>query len=127
MLFYSFNKSVWIKSVIKVACYFSFKLKAVLKCPLTEANFSNTLLKLIFLTKVPEIWMRDYWSENTSNNVFHCSVSVIEFEFQLIGFLASCFFVTFIRKLTQMRILTVFSRILDGLTEKRRTQFDFML
>ena len=49
---------------------------------------------------------------------FQFSVSVIELEFQPIGFLARHFFITFIRTLTQMLILTLFSRILDGLTKK---------
>ena len=60
--------------------------------------------------------MHDY---NASNDSFHFSVSVIQLE--LTGFLACHFFVIFIRKLTQMLILTLFSRTLDGLTEKRKT------
>ena len=70
-----------------------------------------------------EIRMHDYWNENTSNDTFYFSVSVVELEFQPIGFLASHFFITFIRKWTQEPILTLCSRILGDLTEKRRTQF----
>ena len=70
--------------------------------------------------------MRDYSSE-MSNDIFQFSVSIIELEFQPIGFLTHDFFITFIRKLTQMLILTLFSRILGGLTEKQGTQYDFLL
>ena len=61
-----------------------------------------------FLTKVYENWMYDYWNKNTSNDNFHFSVSVIELEFKTIGFLGHHFFIVFIRKLTQMLILTLF-------------------
>ena len=77
--------------------------------------------------EVHEIWMHDYRSENLSNDIFPFSVSVVELEFQLIGFLACHIFITFIRKLTQMLILNLFSQILCGLTEKLRTQFEFLL
>ena len=83
-------------------------------------------LEAYFLTKVHEIWMHDYENEKASN-IFHFSVSVIKLEFQPIGFLACHFFITFIRKLTQMLISTLFSRILGGLTEIRWMQFDFLL
>ena len=63
--------------------------------------------------------MHNYWNENTWNDTFHFSVSVVELEFQQIGFLAYHFFLPFIRKLTQVFILTLFFRILGGLTEKR--------
>ena len=79
------------------------------------------------MTKVHEIKMHDYLNENESNDIFHFSVSVIELEFQPIGFLLGHFFVTFIRKLTQMLILTLFSRILGGLTGKRNTLCDYPL
>ena len=52
------------------------------------------------------------------------SATVTELEFQSKGEPFSR--ATFIRKLTQMLVLTLFSRILDGLNEKRRTQFDFL-
>ena len=65
--------------------------------------------------------------KNTSNDISHFSISVTELEFQSIGCLASHFLITFIRKLTQMPILTLFSRILDGLTEKKLTLLDFPL
>ena len=100
---------------------FKDAFKAVLKCPLTEAKLSNALLKLIFLTKVHEIWMHDYWSENTSNDIFHFSITVIELEFQRKGTFECKFFITFIRKLTQMLILTLFSRIPGGLCELLKT------
>ena len=48
-------------------------------------RLTNELLKH-FLTKVNANWMHDYWSKNTSNDIFHTSVSVIELEFQPIGF-----------------------------------------
>ena len=68
--------------------------------------------------KVHEIWMHDYWNENTSNDIFPFSVSVIEIKFQPIGFLACHFFFTFIQKLTKMLILTLFCSILGYLIEK---------
>ena len=40
-----------------------------------------------FLMKVQENWMHDYWNENTSNDIFHFSVSAIELMFQSIDFL----------------------------------------
>ena len=56
------------------------------------------------------------------SNIFHFSVSVIELEFQhVIGFHAQHFFFPFIRKLTQMHILTVFSNTVSGLAEKAKT------
>ena len=58
---------------------------------------------------------------------FQFFVNIIELELQPIGFRARHFFITFIRKLTQMLILSQFSRILGGLTEKRRKQFYFLL
>ena len=77
--------------------------------------------------KVHINWMHDYRNENTSNEIFPYSVSVIELEFQPIGFLGSHFFITFIRKLTQMLILTLFTRILGGLTKKQIALCDFPL
>ena len=44
----------------KIIRFLKLLFKAALKHFLIEANFSNALLKLIFLTKVHEIWMRDY-------------------------------------------------------------------
>ena len=67
--------------------------KWVFKCPLTEAKLSYTVLKLIFLAKMNENWVRDCWSENTSNDTFHFSVNVIELQFQPTCFLACYFFV----------------------------------
>ena len=61
--------------------------KDVLKCPLTETKLSIALLKLNWM-EMHENWMLDYWNENTSNDIFHFSVNVIELEFQPIGFLA---------------------------------------
>ena len=66
-----------------------------------------------------EIWMHDYPSENTSHDISNFSTSVIELEFQSISFLTRHFFITFIGKLIQMLILTLFSRILGGLIAKR--------
>ena len=54
-----------------------------------------------------------------SNDIFQFSDSDIELEFQPLDILACSFFVTFIRKLTQMLILTLFSQLLGGLTEKQ--------
>ena len=88
--------------------------KAVPKCPSIEAKRTKAVLKLIFLTKANEVWRRDYSSKNASNDAFHFSASIIEFEFQPIGFLVCHFFITFIGKLTEMLILALFSRILDG-------------
>ena len=87
-------------------CCRLFKLKTLLKRSLTKAKFSNPLLKLIFLAKVRETWIHDYWNENTPDGIFHFFVSVIELEFQPIGFL-----ITFIRKLIKMFILNLFSNI----------------
>ena len=53
--------------------------------------------------------------------LFVFSVSVAELEFQQISFLAYHIFIAFIRKLTQMFILTLFFRISGGLTENRKT------
>ena len=72
-----------------------------------------------FLTKVHENWMHDYGSENTTNDVFYFSVSAIELEFQPIDFLACHFFITFIRRLTQMFSLILFSRTMSGLKDTR--------
>ena len=80
-----------------------------------------------YATKVHKIWMHDYSNENTSNDAFHFSLSVAELEFQQISFLAYHFFITFIRKLTQVLILTLFFRVLGCLTEKRKTLTDFPL
>ena len=47
-------------------------------------DWSQTFLyafEAYFLPKVHENWMNVYWSENTSNDIFHFSVSVIELEF----------------------------------------------
>ena len=63
--------------------------------------------------------MHYYRDESTPNDIFHFSVSVIELEFHKIGFLTRHFLITFIRKLTKMFILTLLSRILGGLTERR--------
>ena len=60
-------------------------------------------------------------------NFFYFSVSIIELEFQPTGYLVFHLFMTFIQKLTQMPILILFSLMLGGLTEKRQTQFDFLL
>ena len=68
--------------------------------------------------------MNDYSNENTSIDVFHFSVSVTELSFNRQVFLACQFFIIFIRKLTQMLILTLFFRILGNLTEKRQTLFN---
>ena len=95
------------------------KLKAGPKCPSIEAKYSKAVLKFIFLTKVNKICKHDYSSRNMSNDTFPFSVSVIELEFQQIGFLARYFFISFIRKLTQILILVLFSGILGGLTAKR--------
>ena len=70
------------------------------------------------MAKVREIWMHDYWNKNMPNDFFHFSVSGTKLEFQQIGFLMCHFFITFIQKLTQMLILTLFSLILGGLTKK---------
>ena len=72
-------------------------------------------------------WMRVYWSENASNDIFHFSVSIIELEFQPIGFLAWHFFVTFIRKLTQTLILTLFFRIMGKFNIKRKNTVRFSI
>ena len=68
--------------------------------PTGWSKFFKRIFEAYFLTKMHEISMLDYWSENTSNDIFQFSVSVIEHEFQLIGFLVRHFFVAFIRKLT---------------------------
>ena len=99
-------------------------LKAVLKCPLTG---SKNFLRTYFLTKVRKIWIHNYWNENTHNDTFHFSVSVVELEFQQISFLTYHFFITFIWKLTQMLILTLFSRILSALAGKWKILSDFPL
>ena len=69
--------------------------------------------------------MYDNRNENTANDAFHFSVSIVELEFQQIGFLAYHFFTPFIRKLTQVLTLTLFSRILGGLREKQKRQSNF--
>ena len=63
--------------------------------------------------KMHENWMHDYNNQNTINFF----VSVIELELQPAGFLGCHFFITLI-KMTQMLIFTLFSQILDDLTEK---------
>ena len=50
--------------------------------------------------------MHDYYNENTYNDTFHFSVSAVELEFKQISFLAYHFVMTFIRKLTEVLILT---------------------
>ena len=69
--------------------------------------------------------MYNYWNENTSNNIFHFPVSIIELEFQPIGFMTCNFFVTFIGKLTQTLILTLFSQILEGFNRKAKNNVRF--
>ena len=59
--------------------------------------------------------------KNMSNDTLNFSVSVLELEFQQIGFLH--YFIPFI----QVLILTLFFRILGCLTEKRKTLSDFPL
>ena len=105
--------------------FFSFQLKAVLKCLLTGVKISNALLKLIFWWKCMKFGCMIIKEKNTSNDIFHFSVSVVELQFQPIDFLACHFFINYIQKLTQMLILTLFFRILGGLTEKRKTLCDF--
>ena len=94
------------------------------KAPDWSKFFKHTF-ETYFLMKVHKAWMRNHWSENPSNYIYQFSESVIELEFQPIGFLGRHFFITFVRKLTQMLILTVFFRILAGLTEKWRKRSIF--
>ena len=79
------------------------------------------IFETYFLTKVHKNWMHDYWNENTSNDIFHFSISFKELKFQPIGFLARHFF----WKLTQMLILTLFFRISGGLTKTANTVWFF--
>ena len=59
--------------------------------------------------------------------LFLFSVSVVELEFQQISFLIYHFFIPFIRKWTQVLILTLFFRILSSLIVKRKILSDFPL
>ena len=93
--------------------------KAVPKVHLLKQNILRQIWSIFFFTKANEICKLDYSNKNMLNNVFHFSVSITELEFQLIGFLAYHFFITFIQKLIQMLILTLFSGILGSLTEKQ--------
>ena len=77
-----------------------------------------------FLTKMHKIWIHDYWNKNASNGTFHFSVSY-RTQFHRINSLAYHFFVIFIRKLSQVLVLTLIFRTLDDLTEKRKTLSDF--
>ena len=72
-----------------------------------EKNFLCTF-KACFFTKVHKICNSDYSNENTSNGPFHFSGTAVVLEFLQISFLAYHFFITFIRKLTQVLILTLF-------------------
>ena len=72
------------------------------------------------MLKVHKIWLHDFWNENTSIDIFHFFVSVVEREFQQISFLPHHFFITLIQKLTQVLTFFFFFQILDDLTEKLR-------
>ena len=56
---------------------------------IVEAKHSKAVLEFIYLAKAKEFCKHDY---SMSNYVFHFSVSIIEIEFQSIGFLACHFF-----------------------------------
>ena len=73
------------------------------------------------MTKINEIWKRDHWIENKYDDVFHFSVSVVEFEFQTISFLTCDFFSRFVRNSVQTFTLTSLSPKICGFIEKRRT------
>ena len=87
--------------------------------PIDWSKISLFTFEAYFLTKLHENWMRHYSCENTFNDIFYFSVSVIKLEFQPTGFLACHFFMTFSRKLTQMLILILFTWALGSLTEKQ--------
>ena len=70
-----------------------------------------------------EIWRHDCRSENTSNNVFHFRVNLIELEFQLMGFLMYDFFVRFVQKSAQTVISTLKCQ---NVIEKKEKSFDFL-
>ena len=87
----------------------------VLKCPLIEAKFSNSFLKLIFWRKCVKLGCMII--EMKIRVMTFLFISITELEFQPIGFLVCHFFAILIQKLTLTFILTLFSWILDGLTE----------
>ena len=85
-------------------------------------DWSKTFLctfEAYFLTKVHENRMRDYWSEITSDDIFHFSVSVIELEFRPIGFLTCHLFRHFYPKIdANANFNSVFSNI--GVFNRKR-------
>ena len=100
-------------------------LEAVSKCPCIEEKYSKTVWKLIVFPQANEICRHHYSSKKISKEALQFSASIIELTFQSIGFFTCHFFVFLSKKLAQMLILTLFTRISGNLIENRQTLFDF--